>query len=240
MAGEEDKKRRHSLPPPPPPLPSQCETHAPGRCRRATSAAEGAQRGSAGPGTPLPDRGSPLTCHPHSGRPLPAPLPAAVPPPLQVCLKRPPHPAAISHPLSLPPSLFLFPSLVQPAGKKPAAPGAMESLALPTSGGRGGTHRRGGGQSPSATPGFSGPSAAPHLDEPGQAFSLRVSWPPNSPRSSAPGQSYSPEGCATSLPKRTRQGEAGARLVQDPARAGHGGLLGKAQPPRALLQRRDS
>lgn len=62
---------------------------------------------------------------------LPSPLRAAAPrsfraaasPPQQVCLKRPPHPAAISHPLSLPPSLSLFPSLVQPAGKKPAAPG---------------------------------------------------------------------------------------------------------------------
>lgn len=124
--------------------------------------AERARWGSAAPGTPfsvprgrglVPYLPSPLL----EADPRSAPRCAAACPPRQVCLKRPPLPTPPHFPtllLSLPPSLP--PSL---SGKKPAAPRAMESLALPTCGGR-----RGG--SPSAAPGPSEPPAAPpHLGE---------------------------------------------------------------------------
>lgn len=111
---------------------------------------------------------------------LPSPLRAAAPLSAPSC--RPAAPAGVSEapsppcrnfPPSFPASLPLSLSLPRPAGWKEAgSPRAMESLALPTSGGRGGTHRQGGGRSPSAAPGFSGPSAAPHLGEPGKGFSL--------------------------------------------------------------------
>lgn len=134
-AGEQGKKRRHS--PPPPPLPSQRETHVPGRWLRG----RGAQRGSGGPGP---------RSRPGLAPYLPCPLraPAAPRSAPQVCLKRPPRPAALSHPLSLPPSLS---HSLQPAGKSSQPPGYGEFSSALLRGSRG-THRRGGGRSPSATP----------------------------------------------------------------------------------------
>lgn len=106
--------------------------HSPARAKLPSRGDGSAAGEPSGAPDPAPVLGSPLTCHARSGRPLlPAPLRS------QVCLKRPPRPAALSHPLSLPASLPPSPSFPPAGWKKLAAPQAMESSAVPSSGGRG-------------------------------------------------------------------------------------------------------
>lgn len=213
-------------------------------------------RGKGGPARlrrsrdPVPGRGlAPYLPSPLRAAAPRSPLRAAASPPRQVCLKRPPHPAALSQPLSLPPSLSVFPSLVQPAGKKPAAPGAMESLALPTSGGRGGTHRRGGGGSPRHLPVSESLRLLLTWASRGRVFLCvcpvlltRLGAQPRdgaAPRKDVARQPLLFRNAPGLSPRQTGGGRR-CPACPGPCPGRIGVSSGKAQPPRALLQRRDS